>query len=68
MGTKSKQMKVTGYAEHVTQASLKTRKMEINTSGYSACDKCRDITCMLFTFDTNKYLCPIPAGIWKMIE
>ena len=37
-GRKSKQMKVTGNAEHVTQASLKMRKMEINASGYSACD------------------------------
>ena len=63
-------MKVTGNAEHVTQVSLKMRKMEINASGYSACDKCklRGIICILFTFDTNKYLCSIPAGIWKMIE
>ena len=55
---------------HVTQASLKMRKMEINASGYSACDKCklRGITCILFAFDTNKYLFSIPAGIWKMIE
>ena len=69
-GRKSKQMKMTGNAEHVTQASLKMRKMEINASGYSAYDKCklRGITCILFTFDINEYLCPIPAGIWKMIE
>ena len=32
-GRKSKQMKMTGNAEHVTQASLKMRKMEINASG-----------------------------------
>ena len=50
-GRKSKQMKMTGNAEHVThdQASLKMRKMEINASGYSACDKCKEASLACFS-------------------
>ena len=75
-GRKSKQMTVTGNAEHVTQASFKMRKMERNASGYSVTSAKRHHTLIVYqTFiecfshltQTRKMsICVLPAGIWKV--